>query len=815
MDEGADLRSPKRGRAVFLRLQAVVAVIPEAAGRKALQPRGTDPDVSAVEGFHRTRTEVGAPQLGVVQELFHAPRLIGRKPGCRRPCFRTGAGTPRRDREGQRALPGGEPVCVFSCTLRAEGKDPFGLVPDHGGNLDLALHSGVGTAQDQLVLRQRERVPDHGVFPPELRLSPADHQFVFRKLVELGGVKDSSVGTGAGQTVVAAAKHNQTAYIPPPHPVKITGGNPVQRNGNEADVILGQHRVQGIPKSGEVHGGIAQHRRDLAQGLQAKAPELAVFRTQLQVSLLFQTLHTLFQPLGRMCLPQEGGKRFGVFGGRRRGGGALFQVQERLRDISARTVDALYALSGLIVPRLSVSVRMLMPRFRALPRAAFQLPFIKITAELVTVLLIQSAEPAAQIRGYVLRIPAGQEDVISGLDPERKRSFRHLIPSCDEKRNLKSAEAVFQNPAIVLKPAHRDSDVAPAAALFPHRVQNLGRAGLTLIARIVRLQQPDAPVGRLRRGGGIVEQMVCKIRERTFPFPKVDRFFPDFRSGGFRCFAQRLQRQARRQKEFFVVLFRRRKADGQTLPAPQQGAEHFQLQTGKIDEPVDVDPVKLGKSELLQLSGKKAESFFRCRPGTFRHRVIGIQNQGKLLQFSAKFSVQLLRQRPKRAGVGRGGPDGFRFPQKQLLQVDVLRRSAEQTQRRLKFFQRGRHAEQPPGLVQTHFRASAVLSHAPTGKAAEAHHLGKERKPVAAGLTELPLRFMAVLLRNKEQRALRPFSYRLPDFPDDIRGFAAADFSCDQSQTHTQFPVFCSSAGNTGSCFLYSIIPKRPGQAAV
>ena len=346
-------------------------------------------------------------------------------------------------------------------------------------------------------------------------------------------------------------------------------------------------------------------------------------------------------------------------------------------------------------------------------------------------------------------------------------------------------------------------------------MQNLGRAGLTLIARIVRLQQPDAPVGRLRRSGGIIEQMVCKIRERTLPFPKVDRFFPDFRSGGFRRFAQRLQRQARRQKEFFVVLFRRRKADGQTLPAPQQGAEHFQLQTGKIDEPVDVDPVKLGKSELLQLSGKKAESFFRCRPGTFRHRVIGIQNQGKLLQFSAKFSVQLLRQRPKRAGVGRGGPDGFRFPQKQLLQVDVLRRSAEQTQRRLKFFQRGRHAEQPPGLVQTHFRASAVLSHAPTGKAAEAHHLGKERKPVAAGLTELPLRFMAVLLRNKEQRALRPFSYRLPDFPDDIRGFAAADFSCDQSQTHTQFPVFCSSAGNTGSCFLYSIIPKRPGQAAV
>ena len=105
MNKSSDLRGAERCRAVFFRFQAVIAVIAEAAGCKALQPGRTDPDSSAVQGLYRSRAEVRAPQLGIVQELLRALRIIGLKPCRSRFRLRSGAGPVRRDGKRQRALP--------------------------------------------------------------------------------------------------------------------------------------------------------------------------------------------------------------------------------------------------------------------------------------------------------------------------------------------------------------------------------------------------------------------------------------------------------------------------------------------------------------------------------------------------------------------------------------------------------------------------------------------------------------------------------------------------------------------------------------
>ena len=218
--------------------------------------------------------------------------------------------------------------------------------------------------------------------------------------------------------------------------------------------------------------------------------------------------------------------------------------------------------------------------------------------------------------------------------------------------------------------------------------------------------------------------MIREIRQRAFPLAQVNRLLANLRAGGLGRLAQRLQRHAGGQEEFLVVFFRGRKADGQLLPPPQQRAEDFRLEPGEVDEAVDIDPVKLRESELLQLPGEQAERFFRRRSGALRDRVIGVQNQGQFLQLPAEFPVQFLRQLPQRAAVRGGGAERIRLGQDHPLKVDVVRRPAEEAQGRLQLLQRRSHAEQASGPVQAHPGASAVLSHAPAGKAAETHDLG-------------------------------------------------------------------------------------------
>ncbi len=125
-------------------------------------------------------------------------------------------------------------------------------------------------------------------------------------------------------------------------------------------------------------------------------------------------------------------------------------------------------------------------------------------------------------------------------------------------------------------------------------------------------------------------------------------------------------------------MFGGREADGQVLSAPQQSTQHLKLQTRKVDESVDIDPVKFRKAEQFHLAGKKTERFLRCRTGTLHDRFVGIQNQRKLFQLCAQFAVQFFRKLTQRAAFSSGCPERIRLLQDQLLQVDVLCGSPEQ-----------------------------------------------------------------------------------------------------------------------------------------
>ena len=136
-----------------------------------------------------------------------------------------------------------------------------------------------------------------------------------------------------------------------------------------------------------------------------------------------------------------------------------------------------------------------------------------------------------QICNHVLRVPAGEQNIISGFDPERQRPLCHLVPPCHEKRNLIAAEAVFQDAPVVLEPTDRNCDVPPAASILPDCTEDLRRGSFTFDAGIIRLQQTNAAVRRRSRGRRIIEQVICKIRKRTLTLPQIDRFFTDLCSG--------------------------------------------------------------------------------------------------------------------------------------------------------------------------------------------------------------------------------------------------------------------------------------------
>ena len=72
-------------------------------------------------------------------------------------------------------------------------------------------------------------------------------------------------------------------------------------------------------------------------------------------------------------------------------------------------------------------------------------------------------------------------------------------------------------------------------------------------------------------------------------------------------------------------------------------------------------------------------------------------------------------------------------------------------------FQRLRHAENSPALIQIGYGDAAQLGRDLPRQAGKAEHLRIKRKRVSADSAQLPLRLMAVLFRDKQESPSLPF----------------------------------------------------------
>ena len=143
--------------------------------------------------------------------------------------------------------------------------------------------------------------------------------------------------------------------------------------------------------------------------------------------------------------------------------------------------------------------------------------------------------------------------------------------------------------------------------------------------------------------------------------------------------------------------------------------------------------------------------------------------------------MQLVPQRPRRLGRG-GGVQRLRGDAAGLALVHRLLEPQQQRHlaaRRGKDPQMGAHgvhrpgqAEQPPAGVQRFcFFAAARFRFHPGGQAREGQHLRPQAHPVAADGQQLPLRLVAVLLRD-DQHAFAALRQTAADILHDGGGLA-------------------------------------------
>ena len=295
--EAADLRRAEAGRLMGLGLQSVLAEVGEFAGGEFINPGGAEPKPLAVELLHhpggqpppaqfRRRFQPGHPFRLLPAEVIR--RGLGRAAGA---FHRLGGQTQGRGR-GRHPQAGGVGI------LNLFVKQGLGPVKDEGRAQLCPVPVHQGAAHGQAVAGQAQAVVDQGKLPPQLAVAAgAQIQVHFQQPLPLLLGKDPGLLLGFGQALVTAAQHDQVLQAAAAVAVKITGADPVQGDGDGADVVLGKHQQKQLAELRHVHGAVPQDGGKLLQGRDAQLPQLPVLRRQLFPAACLQLLGTAFQSL--------------------------------------------------------------------------------------------------------------------------------------------------------------------------------------------------------------------------------------------------------------------------------------------------------------------------------------------------------------------------------------------------------------------------------------------------------------------------------------------------------------------------------------
>ena len=345
-------------------------------------------------------------------------------------------------------------------------------------------------------------------------------------------------------------------------------------------------------------------------------------------------------------------------------------------------------------------------------------------------------------------------------------------------------ERTLQRRAVFVEAAHRDCDIAPAAAAVAHKGYRLRRRELTFGHHAVRRHELHRIVQlALKAHSRVAEHILGEEIERVAAGSR--REMPRLRlRAKLPGIGEKLARTAAGQLENLVLAVQlvQSQAHGELHAALQNRAQHLPLLKREIYESVNIYMVVRSHGAVEYLPGKHSQTVGRVGVSVRYDGVVGFKDQRHVRKLVPKPAGAVLRGRIERPGIDSGGLQAVHRREQRRLRLRPAPRRTVHAQSRRRAVQRQRHAQQPPALIEIWRRAAALLGRYAPRKPGEAHNLGVQRHTVAADAAQLALRLMAVLLRNYEQAASLLFENRRMYFIYDRCGLARTGAAGKKSQ---------------------------------
>ena len=311
---------------------------------------------------------------------------------------------------------------------------------------------------------QADAVVDEGKLPPKLGVPGVQGQAQLRKRPALLRAEHAALPRGAGQALVRGAEDDEVLYVPAAHPVHVARRDHIQRDGDDAHVIL-REREQIEPREARgVQLHVAQDGGALFKRGDRRVPEPGMLVRGLEASRGLQLVGTCGKALREVQVLEKLRQGQGLFPGAAGLAAGVFERQERRCGPAAQVVYPREALSRDLVELPLPAIRVHAPIPLREPLGAADVPGEAIVFQLVALVRIEAGEARAQICEDVLLLPAAADTFIGCGYERRQGLLRYVRLPRGEKRHAVIGEGRLQLRAVVLKRADGHGDVPPAAA---------------------------------------------------------------------------------------------------------------------------------------------------------------------------------------------------------------------------------------------------------------------------------------------------------------------------------------------------------------
>ncbi|CDC67992.1 unknown [Oscillibacter sp. CAG:155] len=312
-----------------------------------------------------------------------------------------------------------------------------------------------------------------------------------RQSVPVIVVEDAAALPHAGQHMVIGAQQKEI-----PGSVAVVAGDLrdadlIQRDGDGAHAVLGQHLPQQPGELVQLHGLVPKDLHELIQHAAEDLPQLSRLLRILEPASRRLLLHLFFQ---RGLKPQRLQKRvkavyflpscfpsFQIFR----------KCQQRQSDPAAEGIDLRQLFLPCLVPGCAVAVRILRPVRIPQPHGAVDFPFEHVVFQQIALLRCQSGQTGLEPAEHILVLIAVAHRIQHAGQQAQGGFFQNITAAAQIGRDAVSLEYRLDHPFVIrhIPGGHYDLPI-PAhtrrrqSADLRRRLLHLGKDG-------VRLQQTD------------------------------------------------------------------------------------------------------------------------------------------------------------------------------------------------------------------------------------------------------------------------------------------------------------------------------------